>query len=220
VISWRDDLFSGYNWIPSTIHAGLPAGNAVYAGNDSDGTPIYVGRAFHEGDQIPAKVIPSKQACYVPHNGLEVFKPNFDLLSGTGFNWVGSSNGHVPTGAVLAGHQRTGEPLYIGRAHHEGSLTVGKIHTGHGCIYIPYGGQEVSILHYEVLVGQQRAQWTHTSAHTPLPQGAIFVGNDSDGSPMYVGRCFHNGDQLPAKVIPSKNVAYGEITKNTDLGTF
>ena len=153
----------------------------------------------------------------MPHNGLEVFKPNFDLLSGTGFTWVGSSNGHIPSGAVLAGHQRTGEPLYIGRAHHEGSLTVGKIHTGHGCIYIPYSGQEVSILHYEVLVAQQKAQWTHTSAHTPLPPGAIFVGNDSDGSAMYVGRCYHNGDQLPAKVIPSKNVAYSNFTQNLGL---
>jgi len=55
-------------------------------------------RAFHEGDQIPAKVIPGKQACYVPHNGLEVFKPNFELLSGSGFQWIGSSNGHVPAG--------------------------------------------------------------------------------------------------------------------------
>lgn len=54
------------------------------------------------------------------------------------------------------------------------------------------------------------AEWIHTSAHAPLPPSAIFVGNDADGSPMYVGRCFHNGDQLPAKVIPSKNVAYGK----------
>lgn len=156
-------------------------------------------------------MIPSKQACYISHNGLEVFKPNFEILSGTGFTWVGSSNGHVPAGAVLAGNQRTGEPLYVGRTHHEGSLTVGKIHTGHGCIYIPFGGQEHSSLHYEVLVSQQKAQWIHAAAHGPLPPNPIFVGNDADGSPMYVGRCFHNGDQLPAKVIPSKNVAYGKI---------
>lgn len=115
--------------------------------------------AYHDGDQIPAKVIPSKQACYISHNGLEVFKPIFDLLSGTGFTWVGSSNGHVPDGAVLGGSQRTGEPLYVGRAHFEGSLTVGKIHPGHGCIYIPFGGQEHSITQYEVLVAQQRSEW-------------------------------------------------------------
>lgn len=87
-----------------------------------------------------------------------MFKPNFELLSGSGFTWVGSSNGHVPAGAVLAGNQATGEPLYVGRAHHDGSLTVGKIHPGHGCIYVPYGGQEHSILHYEVLVSQQRSR--------------------------------------------------------------
>lgn len=135
----------------------------------------------------------------------------------------------VSAGAVLAGNQATGEPLYVGRAHHQGSLTPGKIHTGHGCLYIPFGGKEESILHYEVLVSQQRgesdeflsddvpyafkisAEWVHTSAHAPLPPNAIFVGNDADGSPIYVGRCFHNGDQLPAKVIPSKNVAYSKF---------
>lgn len=32
----------------------------VRGGIDSDGSVIYVGRAFHEGDMIPAKVIPDK----------------------------------------------------------------------------------------------------------------------------------------------------------------
>lgn len=54
------------------------------------------------------------------------------------------------------------------------------------------------------------AQWIHTSAHAPLPPNPIFVGNDADGSPIFVGRGFHNGEQLPCKVIPSKNIAYGE----------
>lgn len=183
---------------------------ACYAGNDADGSPIYVGRAFHEGDMLPAKIIPSKQACYVPYNGMEVFKHHFEYLCGNGFTWVGSSNGHVPTGAVLAGNTSSGEELFIGRAHHQGALTPGKIHRTHGCMYLPFNGREESSVHYEVLVSQQRAQWVHTSAHAPLPVGAIFVGNDADGSPMYVGRCFHNADHLPAKVIPSKNVAYGE----------
>jgi len=197
-----------FNWIPSSIHQGLPTGTAVYAGNDADGSPIYVGRAFHEGVQLPAKVIPSKQACYVSHNGMEIFKPNFELLSGSGFTWVGSSNGHAPAGAVSSGNTNTGEPLYIGRAHHEGSLTPGKIHRSHGCLYIPFNGREQSILHYDVLVGQQKADWVTTSAHAPMPPNAIFVGTDTDGSPIYVGRAHHHGDQLPAKVIPAKNIAY------------
>ena len=37
-------LLLDYHWIPSSVHQGLPSGNVVYAGNDSDGSPIYVGR--------------------------------------------------------------------------------------------------------------------------------------------------------------------------------
>ena len=122
--------------------------------------------------------------------------------------WVSSSNGHVPPGAVLAGNTSIGEPLYIGRAHHDGSLTPGKVHRAHGCLYLPFNGAEHSHTHYEVLVGMQRCSWQHTSAHSPLPMGAIHAGHDADGSPIYVGRAYHEGDQIPAKVIPSKNVAY------------
>ena len=61
------------------------------------------------------------------HNGQEIFKSHFEYLSGTGFSWVASSNGHTPKGAVIAGNTVTGEPLAIGRAHHEGSLTPGKV---------------------------------------------------------------------------------------------
>jgi hypothetical protein len=53
--------------------------SAVYGGNDADGSPMYVGRTYHEGDQLPAKVIPSKQAAYVGHNGQEIFKHHFEV---------------------------------------------------------------------------------------------------------------------------------------------
>uniref|UniRef100_A0A8W7PYF2 DUF3421 domain-containing protein n=1 Tax=Anopheles coluzzii TaxID=1518534 RepID=A0A8W7PYF2_ANOCL len=88
---------SGFNWIPWTSHQGIPPA-AVYGGNDQDGSPIYIGRAYHEGDQLPAKVIPSKQAAYVSHNGMEIFKTHFETL------------------------------------------------------YIPYGGSEIPIKNYEVLI--------------------------------------------------------------------
>lgn len=209
----------GFTWIPWTNHQGIPPAG-VYAGNDQDGSPIYVGRAYHEGDQLPAKVIPSKQAAYVSHNGMEIFKTHFEVLTGSGFTWVGSGNGHVPAGAVLAGNTSTGEPLYIGRTHHEGSLTPGKIHRSHGCLYIPFGGAEQSFLSYEVLIGQSRSTWQHCSAHAPLPPGAILAGHDTDSSPIYVGRAYHEGDQLPAKVLPGKQIAYvchngQEIPKHT-----
>lgn len=64
-------------------------------------------------------------------------------LSGHGFTWVASGHGHVPPGAVVAGNSSHGEPLFIGRAHFQGSLTPGKVHRSHACLYIPYGGDEV-----------------------------------------------------------------------------
>lgn len=51
----------------------------VHAGQDVDGAPIYVGRAYHDGDQVPAKVIPSKNVAYIPYGGTEIPKHQFDV---------------------------------------------------------------------------------------------------------------------------------------------
>lgn len=205
-------------WLASNAHAGVPP-NAVIAGHDIDGTAIYVGRAYHEGDLIPAKVIPSKQVAYIPHGGQEVAKHDFHILTGVGFEWFPSANGHVPADAVVAGNQSNGEPLYVGRANVSGSLSVGKIHPSHHCIYVPFGGIEHSINQYEVLIAPRRSTWVQTSRFAPLPDGAILAGHDQDGTQIYVGRAWHNGDLIPAKVIPSKQacyIAYGgqEILKD------
>lgn len=58
----------------------------------------------------------------------------------------------MPDGAVQGGSNVTGEPLYIGRTHFNGSLTVGKVHPSHNCLYLPFGGAEHSVQQYEVLV--------------------------------------------------------------------
>lgn len=136
-----------------------PPHNAVLAGHDTDRSPIYVGRAVHGYSEIPAKVIPSKQACYVTYDGQEIFKDNFEYLVGHGFQWIGSANGHVPERAVFAGIDESGEEHYIGRAHHSGSLTPGKIHKSHQCLYIGYGGHEISMKQYEVLIAQHECNY-------------------------------------------------------------
>lgn len=51
----------------------------------------------------------------------------FQVLCEQRFDWVPASDGHIPEGAVEGGRTCDGEPLYIGRAHHHGSLTVGKV---------------------------------------------------------------------------------------------
>ncbi|EDV33113.1 uncharacterized protein Dana_GF23006 [Drosophila ananassae] len=139
------------HWVHSSSHSGVPH-DAVRGGHDVDGSPIYVGRAFHDGENLPAKVIPSKGCAYVAHDGHEHQKGQYEILVGHHYSWVPSSNGHVPHRAVESGHTRSGEPLFVGRGHHAGSLVVGKVHRSHGCLYIPFGGQEIKIHNYEVLV--------------------------------------------------------------------
>lgn len=170
---------------------------AVVAGHDSDQDPIYVGRAVHNGDVLPAKVIPNKQQAYVAWGGEEINKHDVEILTGHNYCWVSASNGSVPPHALRVGRTSDGEPLYVGRGYFAGSLTPGKVHPSHGCLYIPYGGAEQRLEAYEVLVMPET--WVPSSGSHIIP-GTIYAGNDADGDPIYVGRAYHDGDLLPAKV--------------------
>ena len=69
------------------------------------------------------------------------------------YEWVRSSNGQVPRGAIQGGHTNNGESLYIGRIKHERTWTPGKIHPSHGSLYIAYGGYEIRYqCGYEILI--------------------------------------------------------------------
>ncbi|CAD7078239.1 unnamed protein product [Hermetia illucens] len=198
---WKHSSSFGFGGVPH---------DAVSAGHDSDGAQIYVGRSHHEGENLPAKVIPSKRIAYVCYNGQEVPQHIYEVLCGDGFAWIPSSHGQVPPNAVSTGITKTGEPLYVGRGHYQGSLTPGKIHPSHHCLYIPYGGAEISLQNYEVLVYAER--WITSQIHQGLPPQAVVAGHDSDGATIYVGKTHHAGDVIPGKVIPSKQafyIAYG-----------
>ncbi|CAD6208316.1 GSCOCG00003325001-RA-CDS [Cotesia congregata] len=140
-----------YRWVSRHVGQPLPE-TAVKGGKDVDGCPIYVGRAYHNGDTVPAKVIPDKQAAYVCHAGEEHTKHEFEVLCQGEFAWEFASNGVIPEGAVVGGQTSEGEPLYVGRVLHNGAQTVGKIQPSHGCLYIPFDGEELSFRDYEILV--------------------------------------------------------------------
>lgn len=138
------------HWVAATASS-IPQ-NAVRGGVDKEGSDIYVGRATMGNSLVPGKVIPSKKIAYFGYNGSEVAKTEFEVLCGGNVVWVPCSGGNVPQSAVHGGHTGTGETLFIGRAHWQGSLTVGRFHRFQG-LYIPFGGDEVSIkTNYEVLI--------------------------------------------------------------------
>ncbi|KYN04850.1 hypothetical protein ALC62_04234, partial [Cyphomyrmex costatus] len=120
-----------YRWVSRVSSQSLPE-NAVTGGRDTDGSKLYVGRAFHDGDMLPAKVIPDKGVAYVCHNGEEHPKDNYEVLVQGEFAWEFCNNGEVPEDAIIAGQTADGEPLYVGRVLHSGSQTIGK--AGHAKI--------------------------------------------------------------------------------------
>nr|CAH7762124.1 unnamed protein product [Callosobruchus chinensis] len=61
------------------------------------------------------------------------------------FDWVPCSGGNIPPDAVEGGRTSDGEVLYIGRAFHEGSHTVGKVNSFHN---IPSRAQRYRLTHF------------------------------------------------------------------------
>lgn len=149
--NYLNHTIAGQKWVASTLGSPAPS-NAILAGIDADGSAMYVGRVYHEGDCLIAKIIPSKKFAYTCQNGHEISKQNFEFLCQENVKWVSSSNGKLNGNELVGGNTLKGETLYIGRGSHEGSLTVGKIHPSHGCLYIPFEGREVSLKNYEALV--------------------------------------------------------------------
>lgn len=77
---------------------------------------------------------------------------HFEVLIGEkDFTWEPASDGRAPPGAVATGKDGN-DDIFIGRAPFQGSITVGKVHPQHRCLYFPYNGKEERTTNYEVLV--------------------------------------------------------------------
>lgn len=68
----------GFHWVPVNPGDGVPS-DACLGGEDSDGGLIYVGRAFHEGDHLPAKVVVNQNISYICYEGVEVAKDEYEV---------------------------------------------------------------------------------------------------------------------------------------------
>ncbi|KAF2904887.1 hypothetical protein ILUMI_01289, partial [Ignelater luminosus] len=123
----------------------------AFQGGEDNGQPLYVARATFEGGLLPGKLLPTHGTAYIPWGGNENAVADYEVLCDFGGRWVACSGGNIPPNALAAGQTEDGEPLYVGRVIHEGTLTIGKVQQSHGCCYIPFGGQELNYQDYEIL---------------------------------------------------------------------
>lgn len=62
---------------------------------------------------------------------------------------------------------------------------------------------------YKTHISRLGYSWISTTSDDfSFPQHSVLAGYDADGAEIYVGRSYHANHFLPAKVIPSKKIAY------------
>ncbi|KAJ3117891.1 hypothetical protein HDU96_005024 [Phlyctochytrium bullatum] len=143
--------------------AQIPA-DAVTVGNDTDGKPLYVARAFINGGLHIGKMSPSFSTCLLPYGGAEMeCFGDFEILCGIGsHSWVAiGKDGKRPENAFVGGYEEDGRLLYVSRAKvdkvtlldRKAALTPGKCRFDPSAsCNIPFDGKEVNLKSFEVLV--------------------------------------------------------------------
>jgi hypothetical protein len=123
-----------------------------------------------------------------------------------GFRWVFATNGYVPSGAIVGGWEQ-GRTLYVCRTWYGGGVHPGKV-VGNNC-NIGWGGKEITLEAYEVLVGDNtRVRWVDAS-FGGIPAGALSGGYEAARPDLFVCRAQYNGWQ-PGKIVAQNcNFGYG-----------
>ena len=132
-------------------------------GHEADGTPLWVARStgrhlpsipqeLWDGIQ-PGKVRPGFGVALIPFGGKELPTDDYVVLMEAGI-WLPGQNGRIPAGAIVCGWEANGDPLFVARASLNGGIHPGKIRFAFGAAFIGFGGKEVPVANYEVLVSQ------------------------------------------------------------------
>lgn len=118
----------------------------VFAGYDSDGFPIGIGRFCVEKDTLPGTLFTKEgyvKVCFAckSHTNYE----QFEILCDGNIDWVESEGGAVLDQSVEGGKSNGYyyDRLLVGKVEHKGQLVVGKVHPSHNCLYIPWGEAEL-----------------------------------------------------------------------------
>jgi uncharacterized protein DUF3421 len=119
------------------------------------------------------------------------------------YHFLFASGGSIPAGATPHGNEADGTPLWVARSPGRsdpafiGSIQPGKVRPGFGGALIPFGGKEVPVTDYEVLI--EAGIWI-AGSNGQIPDGAVVCGREANGDPLFVARASLNGGLHPGKI--------------------
>lgn len=115
----------------------------------------------------------------------------------------GNNKSSAPKGAILAGSDSDGAPIYLGRVTYQGNQLPAKIiprkHQCRTC----HNGKEIEVASYEALCNP-RVRWVPFNG--TIPSKAIVCGRTVWGETVYIGRGRHRGSLTPGKVLENEKV--------------
>jgi Protein of unknown function (DUF3421) len=120
--------------------------------------------------------------------------------------WIPFDGTKFPNNVVEGGREDN-QKLYIGRSHHMGSMTPGKVSADQPNCVIPWGTISNEKEDFEMLVSSGETNWV-AARDGRVPQNALQAGHSEQGETLFIGRVFHNGSMIVGKVQPSHRGCY------------
>lgn len=126
-------------------------------------------------------------------------------------NWVRIHAGNeIPANAVIGGTDSDGSQLFVAHANYRGNWHPGKTRRNWNSASIEYGGQEVNVPDYEVLVGPEGLIWISVIQGN-VPDNAVITGRENQNN-LYTCRCEFQGSTQIGKTWRGSyacNIGYG-----------
>ncbi|HXI59573.1 MAG TPA: DM9 repeat-containing protein [Polyangia bacterium] len=141
-------LPSDPRWLPAHMGGAIPVG--AFPGGQEGATTFYVCRAAYNGGIQSGKAFPMGR-CNFSWGGLELTADSYQVLVGALYTWQPETGPltAVPPGAVPSGNDGA-QTLYVCRATYMTGIHPGKL--GYGHCYIGYGGKEVVLETFDLLM--------------------------------------------------------------------
>jgi hypothetical protein len=207
------------NWVYES--GGSVPRDAITGGREPDGTPLYMCRAFYQGGLHPGRVRPGLAGCDIGWGGSERVISFYQVLVP---RWASAANGNIPQGAYSYGFEAPspgsfgfGPALYPCRGFLNGGLHPGKVRPGFTGCDVGWGGKEVPVNPYEVLIAGPFYQlpvdnWPLAAGSLPVQYGPVMGGFEIDGQPLYICLANFNNGEHPGKFRPGLggcNIGWG-----------